>query len=123
VVETLREHRRAQLELRMRLGLGKLSDDDLLFSTPDGAPISPRIFSVEWGRIAASVGMPGLTFHALRHTHASQLIAAGIDVVTISKRLGHASPNITLGTYAHQFRVKDDKAAQAINQALADLKW
>ena len=123
VVDALREHRRAQLELRMRLGLGKLSDDDLLFSTPEGEPISPRVFSGRWGRIAAEIGMPGLTFHALRHTHASQLIHAGVDVVTISKRLGHASPNITLGTYAHLFRQKDDKAAQAINQALADIKW
>jgi len=123
VIETLREHRRAQLELRVRLGLGKLSDDDLLFSAPEGGPISPRLFSAEWTRIARYAGMPGLTFHALRHTHASQLIDAGVDVVTISKRLGHATPNITLGTYAHLFRQKDDKAAQAINQALADLKW
>jgi integrase len=40
-----------------------------------------------------------ITLHALRHTHASQLIAAGMDVVTISRRLGHASPTITLSTY------------------------
>jgi integrase len=36
--------------------------------------------------------MPEVTFHALRHTHASQLIDAGVDIVTISKRLGHAKP-------------------------------
>ena len=40
--------------------------------------------------------MGDITLHALRHTHASQLIDAGIDVVTISKRLGHANPSITL---------------------------
>lgn len=51
VVESLREYRREQLELRLRLGLGKLSDDDLLFSTPEGEPLSPRIFSVDWGRV------------------------------------------------------------------------
>ena len=33
--------------------------------------------------------MPEVTFHSLRHTHASQLIDAGVDIVTISKRLGH----------------------------------
>ena len=33
--------------------------------------------------------IPEVTLHALRHTHASQLIAAGLDVVTISRRLGH----------------------------------
>jgi integrase len=67
--------------------------------------------------------MPDITFHSLRHTHASQLIAAGVDLVTISKRLGHANPNVTLGVYAHLFRNDDSRASEAINQALADLKW
>jgi integrase len=40
--------------------------------------------------------MPEITFHGLRHTHASQLIDAGLDIVAISKRLGHASPDVTL---------------------------
>lgn len=63
--------------------------------------------------------MPDITLHSLRHAHASQLIDAGVDVVTISKRLGHASPNITSQIYAHLFRKRDDKAAEAINAALA----
>jgi integrase len=59
-----------------------------------------------------------VTFHALRHTHASQLIDAGVDIVTISKRLGHAKPDITLRIYAQLFRKDDSKAAAAINAAL-----
>jgi integrase len=53
-----------------------------------------------WPSFAKAIGMPEITFHSLRHSHASQLIAAGIDVVTISKRLGHSSPKITLGLCA-----------------------
>jgi integrase len=82
---------------------------------------SPRAFSSEWADVAASIEMPDVTFHALRHTHASQLIDAGGDVVTISKRLGHSSPAITLKVYAHLFRQRDDKAAATINAALANL--
>jgi integrase len=63
--------------------------------------------------------MPEITFHGLRHTHASQLIDAGVDIVTISKRLGHASPDVTLRVYAHLFQRDDDKAAAAIDAALA----
>ena len=63
--------------------------------------------------------MPDITLHALRHTHASQLIDAGIDVVTISKRLGHANATVTLRIYAHLFRKRDDKSAAAINEALS----
>jgi integrase len=65
--------------------------------------------------------MPEVTFHALRHTHASQRIDAGVDIGTISRRLGHASPNITLKVYAHLFRKDDSKASDAINEALKGL--
>lgn len=116
--EALRNHRKAQLELRMKLGAGKLPDDALLFATIEGAPLSTISMSKSWGKFAASIGLPEVTFHALRHTHASQLIDAGVDIVTISKRLGHAKPDITLRIYAHVFQKDDGKAASAINAAL-----
>ena len=121
MVDALRKHVVAQLELRMRLGLGKPADDDFVFAELDGSPRGPRAFSSEWADCTASIGMPDVVFHALRHTHASQLIDANVDIVTISKRLGHANPNITLKVYAHLFRSKDGKAADAINAALANL--
>jgi integrase len=119
VVETLREHRRKQLEQQLALGLGKLSDDALVFPAHEGGPQSPDAFSAEWRDAADRIGLSRVPLHALRHTHASQLIDAGVDVVTISKRLGHASPTITLQIYAHLFRKDDSKAAAAINAALA----
>jgi integrase len=120
LVEALHEHRKAQLELRLQLGLGKLPDDALLFATVEGRPLSTIDVSCEWGRFAGRIGMPEITFHGLRHTHASQLIDAGVDIVTISKRLGHSKPDITLRIYAHLFRKDDGKAAAAINAAV---KW
>jgi integrase len=65
--------------------------------------------------LAERLGLPEITFHALRHTHASMLIASGLDIVTVSKRLGHANPNVTLKTYAHLFAIDDRKAAAAID--------
>jgi integrase len=118
VVDALREHRRQQLELRMALGLGKLPDDALVFPTLDGDHRSPRSFAAKWSIVAARIGMPEISFHALRHTHASQMIAADINVVTISRRLGHASPNVTLSIYAHLFRQRHDKAADKINAVI-----
>jgi integrase len=115
LVETLREYRREQLELRLRLGLGKLPDDALLFSNLEGGPLRPTTASQRWARCAEDLGIPEVTYHALRHTHASQLIHAGVDIVTISKRLGHSKPDITLRVYAHLFANDDSKAAEAIN--------
>jgi integrase len=120
VIDTLHSHRKAQLEMRLALGLGKLPDDALVFPAMDGSsPRSPRIFSAEWCTLANSIGLGDISLHALRHTHASMLISAGLDVVLISKRLGHSNPSITLRIYAHQFAKRDDRAADAINAALA----
>jgi integrase len=118
LVEVLREHRRAALELRMQLGAGRLSDDALLFADIEGRPLSPNAISAAWADFADSVGLPDVTFHALRHTHASQLIDAGVDIVTISRRLGHSKPDITLRIYAHLFQKDDRKAAAAINASV-----
>ncbi|MGB6808855.1 MAG: site-specific integrase, partial [Pseudolabrys sp.] len=118
LVDVLRDYRKAQLELRIKLGAGRLQDDDLLFADINGAPLSPNAVSAAWSDYAKRIGMPEVTFHALRHTHASQLIDAGVDIVTISKRLGHAKPDITLRIYAHLFRKDDGKAAAAINAIL-----
>jgi integrase len=118
LLEALRDYRKAQLELRMKLGAGKLPDDALLFADIDGNPPSPNALSAAWADFAERIGAPEISFHALRHTHASQLIDAGVDIVTISKRLGHAKPDITLRIYAHLFRKDDAKAAEAINEVL-----
>ena len=118
LVDALREHRRVVLELQMKLGAGRLPDDALLFSNLEGMPLQPSNVSSDWGDLAERIGAPGVTFHGLRHTHASQLIASGVDIVTISKRLGHAKPSVTLAIYAHMFHTDDSKAADAINAAL-----
>jgi integrase len=118
LADTLRDFRKAQLELRVKLGAGKLTGDTLLFIGVDDAMPSQKRYSKAWSDFADQIGMPDLGFHNLRHTHASQLIDAGVDIVTISKRLGHAKPDITLRIYAHLFRKDDGKAAAAINATL-----
>jgi integrase len=122
LIDVLCEHRKSRLESRMQLGLGRLRDDALLFSDIEGNPLAPNAVSTRFGEFAASIGMSQITFHALRHTHASQLIASGIDIVTVSKRLGHSKPDITLRVYAHMFKDGDSRAAAAINAAFPR-KW
>ncbi len=116
-VETLREHYRRQLEQRLLLGMGRPGPDDWVFSLPDGSPYPPDKLSRDWANVVRDRKLPRVMFHALRHSHASALIAAGLDIVTVSKRLGHGSPAITLGVYAHLFNRTDALAAQAIERA------
>lgn len=118
IIETLKAHRITQLEHRMALGLGKQGKDALIFSLPDGQPLSPDAVSRAWSRAVKTFRLPAITFHALRHSHASALIASGLDVLTVSRRLGHGSPTITLSRYGHMFRNTDDDAARAIDAAM-----
>jgi integrase len=67
--------------------------------------------------LAKRLGL-GVTFHALRHTCASLLIASGLDILTISRRLGHANASITLNVYGHLMPNMDDRAAVILNAAL-----
>jgi integrase len=57
-----------------------------------------------------------LSLHSLRHGYASLLIAEGLNVVFVSRQLGHANPTVTLSTYAHLFERRDH--AHAAREAL-----
>jgi len=118
-VAELRAHWKDQAALRLKLGMGKMPDDGLVFARWDGEPRHPDAFTKEWSTAMKAAGLPGVTFHSLRHSHASHLIASGLDVLTISRRLGHANPTITLNVYGHLISNTDDRAAQIMESALA----
>ena len=118
VVNALHDHRRRQLELRLLLGQGRPPADGLLFHALDGGPSRRTGLSIRWAETAAALGIPYITFHALRHSHASMLIAAKVDIATVASRLGHASAATTLRVYAHLFAKDAAAAADAINAAI-----
>jgi integrase len=120
VVDALREQWKRQLEQRLALRAGKPTPDTLVFTRLNGEPVSPNAISKEWRAAAASVGVKA-GFHGLRHTHVSHLISAGIDVVKISRRVGHADISTTLNVYAHLFNAREDKSAEAIDEAVTAL--
>ncbi len=119
VVTELRDHWREQQKQRLALGMGKARTEDLVFPRWDGGPWPPDRLSSTWAKTVSTLKLPKVTFHALRHTHASQLIAAGLDVVTVSRRIGHSNPTVTLTVYAHLFGNTDERAAAAVENALA----
>src|SRR5262249_38180105 len=120
-VAELRAHWRAQQEHRLALGIGKAPADGFMLAAMDGKPQSPDVISTAWGRAMDKIGMPEITLHSLRHTHASMLIAAGVDILTISRRLGHANPTFTLNTYGHLIHGMDDRAAEVMDQAFGKM--
>ncbi len=87
----------------------------------DGSPRKPNALTNDWLRASKIIGRR-ISLHALRHTHASSLIAAGVDILTISRRLGHASPSITLSVYGPLYANTDDLAAQAVEKMFARIR-
>lgn len=121
-IEALKEHRRRQLEMRVLLGQGKPSDSTLVFSAHDGSPTPPNNLSRDWRRFVRARNLPPISFHSLRHSHVSLLIASKLDPLTVARRVGHASPTTTMRVYAHLWKDSDDLAANAIEAALRTSK-
>ena len=119
IVVELRQLRRQQHEVRLALGLGKDDPGGLVFRRDDGRPMRPDNVSSEWRRLVQKLKLPKVTLQAWRHTHASQLIRANFDVLTISRRLGHATPSTTLNIYGHLFKGSDTQAANSLDAAFS----
>lgn len=100
-VAALKRHQARQAEERLRLG-GTWGRPDLVFTSPTGTPLwdSP-ITSVALPKLAARAGLPRMTFHALRHSFASLLLADGESISVVAEALGHADATVTLRTYRH----------------------
>jgi integrase len=111
LVAELKAHRARQQQRRLSLGMGRAPDDALVFARWDGETRSPNGITQKFALAAAKLKI-NCSLHGLRHTHVSQLIAGGMDVLTISRRIGHASAAITLAIYGHMFNNTDSKAAE-----------
>ena len=87
---------------------------DFVFATPSGRGLDYRRVGRAFRSSVRRAGLqaPGrLSLHSLRHGFASLLIANGLNVVFVSRQLGHANPTVTLSTYAHLFERADHAAA------------
>ena len=117
-VAMLRTHKVEQMQFRLTVGLGKITDTSPVFSDIEGNHRKPNVITSGWRYVVRAKNLPKVGFHALRHTHASVLIRAGLDILTISRRLGHSKASITLDTYGHLMAGTDEAAALAIGEVL-----
>lgn len=85
------------------------------FTCPDGTMLKPQAFTDYLQRFGRKYNLPGIHPHALRHTMATLSIANGADIVSVSKKLGHSTPSITLDVYSHA----NEEAQRRANEILA----
>lgn len=89
-----------------------------VFTYENGTQLRPDHVSRLFERLVAKAELPHIRFHDLRHLHASLLIAAGVPLAIISKRLGHATISITSDPYGHLLRDANRAAAEAASSLL-----
>ncbi|MDI3297568.1 MAG: tyrosine-type recombinase/integrase, partial [Bacillota bacterium] len=71
---------------------------------------------------AKKAGLQGASFHCLRHTADSLLLAAGVPPVVAMKLMGHKRPSMTVDLYGHVLPEEAKRAAERLDQALGDLR-
>lgn len=72
-----------------------------MFCRPDGVPIHPDVLTKAFRRVKTKMGLGDVRLHDLRHTHATWLLEEGVDLKSVSDRLGHFSAAYTADTYGH----------------------
>ncbi len=98
IVQVLRHWYKTRTEEREG---AEATPDDLVFVKADGSWMHPDIFSQRFDRTVAKIGVPAISLHDLRHTHATLLLKAGVHVKVVSERLGHANVAFTMNVYQH----------------------
>ncbi|RWO32206.1 MAG: integrase [Mesorhizobium sp.] len=69
-------------------------------------------------RVLGKTALPRIRFHDLRHTHATQMLSAGVHPKVASERLGHSTIGITLDLYSHVMPGMQADAAEQVDAAL-----
>jgi integrase len=118
MVAELKAYKARQAEEQLKIGL-RPDGDSFVVAQADGSPLQPRSLTHEWTRLlAAKTSLPRIRFHDLRHTHASQMLAAGVHPKVASERLGHSTIGITLDLYSHVMPGMQADAAEQVDAAL-----
>lgn len=120
VIRALRTRRAWMMEECMRAGV-PFKNSLFVLGGVDGSFMQPQYLSKKWRDMASALELVGTegrqpTFHDLRHTYATNAIALGADVKTVSNSMGHSDASITLNTYT----TVDDGAARRVARELGD---
>ena len=116
-VEKLVQHKAKQAEALAELKIIQ-TPESLVCAAYDGEPTWPSSVTHEFTKAILKLPhLPRVRFHDLRHSHATQLLTAGIHPKIAQERLGHSTISTTLDLYSHVTDTMQDEAAEKIDTA------
>ncbi len=117
IVVKLKKQRAGVLKEKLSQGEA-YQDNDLVMCTPSEIPINPANVRRSLNVLIQKAAVPKIRFHDLRHTHATLLLAKGVNVKVISERFGHSNIKITMDTYSHVLPTMQEDAVNKIEEIL-----
>ena len=118
-VSVLASVKTRQLEMRLKAGPA-WHQIDYVFTKDSGAPIDPDNLTREFRNIIDETGLLKGTFHGLRHSFATALLAVNVHPAVVQSALGHSSITLTIDTYSHVMPGLEEAAAQSVDDVLGD---
>jgi integrase len=116
-IKRLEDHRRRQLEMKLKAG-PEWTDHGFIFTDDAGEPFRFDKARRLHKKILAAAGLPEtFKMKGSRHSCATALLAAGVDIKTVSERLGHSSIAVTMDVYTVVEKQLQRKASEALEKA------
>lgn len=116
-IEMLKEHKKQQDRDKLRVG-PDYEDLDLVCAITTGGVMKPTYLNTVFNRTCKNASVKRITFHGLRHTHATLLLSDGVHPKIVQERLGHSSIETTLDRYSHIIPGIQEIAATSIQRSL-----
>ena len=113
----LQQYQQEQNRLRTILG-DRWQNTGYVFAQETGLPMHPDSINGWLKGFSERHNLPHINPHAFRHSMASILIGSGTDILTVSKRLGHATTSTTLNVYGHLLQKADAQSSECIADAI-----
>lgn len=120
VMAVLKRHKAEQAAKKLKLGDRWHKEHDFVFSTWEGKAMHPDTLNTWLARFTEANKLPHISPHAFRHMAASYLINSGVDVRTVSSKLGHARTSTTTDIYAHVIQSAEQQTADIMSGILTD---
>jgi len=96
----------------------------LVFATREGLPLARwNLLRKHLKPAAKKLGLSGVTWHLLRHSHATMLDSVGTPIGTIQSLLGHSTPEITREIYLHAIPEEQRRAVESVERLVFGPKW
>jgi integrase len=117
-VAALKSWRKTQAEERLAWGAAWEDTEGFLFTHENGGRLSPNAVSKAFLRAQTGLGLPRISLHSTRHSHATILLRDRVPIHIVAKRLGHKDPSVTLNVYADVIPDDDTSAVDVFSKAV-----